>query len=100
MDGGAEDAPIWFEDEDGDGVGGEVNTFNACGDAPPVGYSADATDCDDTNNAIGSVLFDADCDGYIVDLDCDDTGATSTFVAGDEDCDGSITADDCNDLWP
>ncbi len=68
----------WFADTDGDSFGDPAVSVLACG--APLGFVADATDCDDTrtddNPAAGET-----CDGY--DNDCD--GATDEFDAIDVD---------------
>ncbi len=67
---------VWYADTDGDGFGDPENSVESC--APPDGYLADDTDCDDGDPAINP---DADelCDG--VDNDCD--GATDDDSAVD-----------------
>jgi hypothetical protein len=43
-------ASIWYQDSDGDGFGSVSSTTQAC--TQPLGYVADATDCDDNANSV------------------------------------------------
>jgi len=59
----------YFVDDDGDGFGDVTTVIAACD--PPMGFTVDATDCDDSNGQIApdvdEVLddeFDNDCDGF------------------------------------
>ncbi len=70
-DNGAVDASTYYADADNDGYGSATATAAAC--TRPVGYTTDATDCDDTDVNVHP-------------------GATETCDYVDEDCDG--TADD------
>jgi hypothetical protein len=67
-DGGAVDAPTWYRDADTDAFGDPGTSTLAC--ARPVGFVADATDCDDADP-----LVSPDADEYCdqVDNDCDAT---------------------------
>ena len=115
-----DDAPAWYLDEDGDGVGVGAPTY-AC--AQPVGHAPVDGDCDDTDPTIGapSLWFpDGDGDGYPIEgadpddptpscdpvegyapetrgWDCDDTrddvNPGATEVCGEAGLD-----EDCNDL--
>ncbi|MFZ5476901.1 MAG: MopE-related protein [Myxococcota bacterium] len=67
IDGGA-----WFLDGDGDGFGAAATGLVACD--MPEGYVADATDCDDADQA-----------AY--------PGAPETCDPGDDDCDGEVDED-------
>jgi len=107
------DAPIWYADGDGDGFGDPYSTATACFE--PVGYLADATDCDDGDPGVypGAPEYcngvDDDCDGTVdeddaldaltwyLDADGDGYGDPSLptlacdtppgYVAGNGDCD-------------
>jgi len=68
----AGDALTWYADSDGDGFGDADDASHSCDE--PSGYTADATNCDDTDAAVypwaGDVLgdgTDSDCDT----LDCE-----------------------------
>ncbi len=98
-------ATSWYADADLDGYGDSDVGLTAC--ICPAGYTADATDCDDSEPTISpgasetcngiddncdSVLpadeVDADGDGYSTcELDCDD-GEAAANPAGVELCDG------------
>ncbi len=109
--------PVWYLDNDGDGVGDAQ--FSAASCLAPPGYVARGDDCDDADTALGAptvVLADLDGDGWggaavvavcdpppdaIVDGgDCDDgdstihPAATEVFYDGvDQDCDGASDYD-------
>ena len=87
IDVGATDAIAWYRDADRDGYGNPTVTSVSC--TEPSGYTADDTDCDDTNadSYPGDVEW---CDG--VDNDC--SGAADD---GDYDGDGYEVCDDCDD---
>ncbi len=72
----ASDAPTWYADRDADGYGDPATSTAACSE--PSGFSADATDCDDT---------DADVN----------PGASEACNGIDDDCDGSVDEDDASD---
>ncbi len=81
-------ATTWYADYDGDSYGNQGETYIACGQ--PGGYVADATDCQDHNEAIHPGAVEV-CTTW--DMNCD--GATS-YV--DEDGDYSLDGcDDCDD---
>jgi hypothetical protein len=85
------DVLTFYADTDGDGYGDAASPTAAC--APPGGYVADATDCDDSTASrspaaaevcdVGDV--DEDCDGLTDDGDSSATGQTSWYVDGDAD---------------
>lgn len=83
-----EDAPTWYDDADSDGFGDASTATASC--TAPAGYVSNATDCDDTDDAIfpGTTEIcdsaDNDCDGFT-----DEAGSVgeSTFYA-DTDSDG------------
>ena len=122
----ASDAPLWYQDLDGDLHGNTLVSTAAC--SQPIGYVADQTDCDDSDsdvNPLGIEICneeDDNCDGQIdedvkltffADTDSDgfgDAGVTELgcapsvgFVANDNDCDdtdGAVNpgvAEICND---
>lgn len=66
-DGGASNAPTWFEDADGDGYGDGAAVLTQCD--PPAGYVDQDGDCDGANASI-SPAADEVCDG--MDNNCDD----------------------------
>jgi hypothetical protein len=76
--------PTWYADLDGDGYGGTASTTTGC--APPSGYVALGTDCDDTDDQVRPGATET-CDG--VDQDCDgavDDGAgPAWYTDGDQD---------------
>ena len=105
-----EAASVWYRDSDGDGYGTSGTTTTSC--TSPVGYVADATDCDDTSSLVHPGVsescngIDDDCNGTIDegttspwyrDLDGDGYGdpgsaisactAPSGYVASHTDCD-------------
>ncbi len=122
IDEGATDSGTWYADADSDGYGDPSTTSTGC-DAPS-GYVADATDCDDTDDAThpGAAEVcdsaDNDCDGSIdedavdgttwyADADGDGYGDPSSsteacdtpsgYVADDSDCDDTDASDTDSD---
>ena len=83
----------WYVDVDGDGHGDASTTVAACD--MPYGYTDNATDCNDGDDAVGSIDNDQDCDGVYTEDDCDD--GDPRLPIDDMDCDGIITEDDCDD---
>jgi gliding motility-associated-like protein len=74
---------VFFQDSDGDGFGNIAVPTLAC--SAPVGFVANNTDCDDSNNAINPAAAEV-CDG--VDNNCNtsiDEGVLLTFY---QDADG------------
>lgn len=85
-DSGIGDTLFW-RDEDEDGHGGRDAWIGAC--TALEGYTAEATDCDDSDPDIAPGLPDDTCDG--IDQDCSgvaDDGAQSELVYRDADGDG------------
>ena len=70
IDENAEDAVTWYEDNDGDGYGGDV-AIEGAGCTPTEGYSLNSDDCDDTRSGVTTV-FAAPLDGDAVVLDVED----------------------------
>jgi len=58
---------LWYEDADADGFGATAAPLVAC--SQPVGYVAQAGDCDDGDEAVNPAVDTEACDG--VDEDCD-----------------------------
>lgn len=56
----------WYQDSDGDGYGNISISQVAC--SQPIGYVANSSDCDDTDNSINPAASEV-CDG--IDNDCD-----------------------------
>ncbi|MEI6511108.1 MAG: putative metal-binding motif-containing protein [Candidatus Uhrbacteria bacterium] len=82
----ASDVTTWYVDVDGDGYGDASTGFVSC-DAP-IGYVADATDCDDSEASVNPGEheicngIDDDCDGD-VDVAAEDATVWSTDLDGD-----------------
>lgn len=82
------DAPLWYEDLDGDGFGNELVTAPGC--TTPLGYVGVQTDCDDSDSSAfpGAVemcdTVDNDCDGTIDE----GTAYDATTWYRDQDVDG------------
>jgi hypothetical protein len=112
LDDDASGSLTWYADSDGDGFGDLATTLLAC--TQPVGWVADATDCDDTLATVNPSrpevcnALDDDCDGgidlgaldastWFADADIDGFGdaavsqqacdAPAGFVSSDTDCD-------------
>jgi hypothetical protein len=91
----------WYLDGDGDGYGDADTSVVSC--APPKGYSADATDCDDDNTSVSPAAtevcdeIDNDCDGLLDDDDDDvDLSSASAWYM---DADGDGWADSRVSTW-
>ena len=95
------DATVWYADEDGDLYGDATTGVTAC--TAPAGYVADATDCDDADEARNPGAREV-CDPANVDEDCsgqaDDEDAgldTSTATTWTRDGDGDTYAPEGGD---
>ncbi|MFZ1634070.1 MAG: MopE-related protein [Chitinophagales bacterium] len=83
----------WYADADNDGFGNALSTLTACD--MPVGYVANADDCNDANAAIfpGNTdicnALDDDCDGFIDE----DVVFTTYYFDNDDDGFGDIDMD-------
>ena len=87
---------MWYDDDDGDGYGDAGEYQPGC--QQPTGYVADATDCDDGDDAVNPAadelcnLTDDDCDGLVDDDDDSVTGRDMWYA--DDDGDGYGDVDD------
>ena len=109
---GASGEATWFEDLDGDTYG-SASSVVACNQ--PAGYSADNSDCDDSNNLIypGAIELcdglDNDCDGSVdelgasgeatwyLDADSDGYGSSNSVVSCSQPTGYVANNSDCND---
>jgi hypothetical protein len=89
----------YYVDADGDGYGDASVSTTTC-DGAPVGYVADATDCNDADGSINPGVTEI-CDG--IDNNCDgniDEGLTFIIYYADADADGygdaSISTTTCD----
>jgi len=102
----------FFADNDGDNFGDLLSPLDAC-DPAPVGYVADATDCDDSMPSVYPGAFevpgngiDENCDTFEnchEDLDLDGHGSTVIIAGMDMLCAAnglSELNDDCDDSDP
>ena len=84
------DTLVYYTDADGDGYGDATITQVACN--PSMGWTSDATDCDDTDSSINPGESDWCADG--VDNDCDGADETLngllTWQYNDSDADGVV----------
>ncbi len=91
IDDGAADVSTWYADADGDSYGNAGSTTTACDQ--PVGYVANATDCDDaralSNPAATEYCntYDDDCDGTVDEADAVD--APTWYLDADGDTYGN-----------
>ncbi len=79
----AVDATTWYADADSDGFGDVASLTTAC--SQPGGYTADSTDCDDSEGTTYPGAPETCSDG--VDSDCDTIDSMGT-------CDASLTGAD------
>ncbi|MEC7987371.1 MAG: putative metal-binding motif-containing protein [Myxococcota bacterium] len=114
----ADDALVFYQDNDQDGYGDPNSTTLAC--EAPMGFTDDSSDCDDNDDAIHPDAteicdggIDNDCNGladdddpnsaqlttsFYVDSDADGFGANSSPLQACENPGGySTSSDDCND---
>ena len=86
----------WYADLDGDGYGDPASPRNTCDS--PIGYVANALDCNDAASAISPAATetcndrDDDCDGSIDDADASLSVASTTTWYADSDRDGYGTS--------
>jgi hypothetical protein len=91
-DGDVIDAPTWYIDHDADGHGSTDYTIVAC--TAPLGYTDDASDCDDLDPAahpgatevcaaVGETPVDEDCDGFTDDATAVDALSWYADIDGD-----------------
>jgi large repetitive protein len=89
------DGATFYADGDGDGYGDATSTTTAC--SAPSGYTADATDCDDSDAALNPGAaeicdgIDNDCDGLVDDDDDDLSAGTTWYIDADGDGYGSTS---------
>ena len=96
----AVDALTWYQDNDADRYGDASVTSTSC--SQPVGYVADAADCDDADSAVNPAAaelcdrLDNDCDGTIDDASAVD--ALSWYQDNDADLygDASVAVTSCS----
>ena len=121
VDDGALDAPNWYFDGDGDGVGSSIaQSQQSC--TQPEGYSQLGNDCDDQNTSVYPNApeycneIDDDCDGDIDEGTDEEAPFGAPMWYGDSDEDGffggdatiscsapvgfSASQEDCNDGNP
>ncbi len=86
----SEDRSSFSPDSDGDGFGDAAGQVQRC--AAPLGFVADATDCDDTRSTVhpGAVEvpgdgIDQDCDGADIAGEAPDSGPEEPAPPGSED---------------
>ena len=95
----AVDAQAWYADGDSDGYGDAAVIVYRC--HPSSGYTADDTDCDDTNGAIfpGATEYcdgiDSDCDGTTDEDDAIDATTWYADMDGDTFGDPMVTLASC-----
>ncbi len=94
-------APVYFEDIDGDGFGDDATAVLACG--PPGGFVLTGGDCDDGLAAVNPSALescngvDDDCDGLLDDADADVIDPLLWFADedGDDYGDGALETVAC-----
>ena len=120
-DGDADDADsdvtgvsVWFSDVDDDGYGDPDSSISSC--SPGLGYVADGSDCDDSNdsaypgaeevcdevdNDCNDIIDDDASDGFLVYVDSDGDGHGDPSAGSSIACELTIgtsdLADDCDD---
>jgi predicted small lipoprotein YifL len=105
---------VWFSDIDADGYGDPDSSISSC--SPGLGYVADGSDCDDSNdsaypgaeevcdevdNDCNDIIDDDASDGFLVYVDSDGDGhgdpAAGSSIACELTIGTSDLADDCDD---
>lgn len=89
----AADVRIYHRDLDADGYGGMAESITSCAIAPPVGYVADGTDCNDMNPSVrpgaselcGDATVDNDCDGNATEVDANAADKVDYYRDADGD---------------
>jgi large repetitive protein len=93
------DVLTWYADADGDGFGDAAADVIDCDQ--PVGYTEDATDCDDTAAAVNPDAaelcdgIDNDCDG-VIDTDATDRDTWYADADGDGYGNASVSSTSCS----
>ncbi len=99
-DGSLSTPSIYFYDQDGDGLGGDV-VVKAC--SQPVGAVPAGGDCDDWDASIVAPptwYLDADGDGYGVNgFPVQSCSAPDSYVDNNEDCDDTDTSVNPGNAW-
>ncbi len=97
---GAEDIRTFYRDADGDGHGDPAGAVEDC--APPDGYVADGTDCNDAHAEVhpGAAEtcngLDDDCDGETDEADAEDIRTFYLDADGDGHGDGAMAQQGCS----
>jgi hypothetical protein len=81
---------LWYRDSDGDGFGDPTAFVRTCGAFAPMGFVANALDCDDTNPAVYPGAPEVPCNG--VDENCnglaDDRILPTPLAMAESICEG------------
>ena len=90
----ASDAPTWYLDSDSDGYGDPASSIQSC--LWPGGYSANASDCDDSSASVSPAAtetcntVDDNCDGSVDEASASD--ASTWYMDADTDGFGNAVA--------